>query len=90
VGSGWIDFHGGSPFAQLCGGAVAEPYRGRGVYSLLFDRRIAAAKARAVPFVAVDAAPMSRPILERKGFRYVCGTYPMRTRPFDTGPVTRA
>jgi GNAT superfamily N-acetyltransferase len=90
VGSGWIDFHGGSEFAQLSGGAVAEKYRGHGVYSLLFERRLAEAKARAVPFVAVDAAPMSRPILERKGFRYVCGTYPMRTRPFDTGPVTRA
>ena len=90
VGSGWIDFHDGSPFAQLSGGSVAEQYRGRGVYSALFERRIAEAKARAVPFVAVDAAPMSRPILERKGFHYVCGTYPMRTRPFDTGPVTRA
>jgi GNAT superfamily N-acetyltransferase len=81
VGSGWIDFHGGSPFAQLSGGAVAEQYRGRGIYSSLFERRLAEAKARAVPFIAVDAAPMSRPILERKGFRYVCGTYPMRTRP---------
>lgn len=90
VGSGWIDFHGDSQFAQLCGGAVAEQYRGRGIYSLLFERRIAEAKARAVPFIAVDAAPLSRPILERKGFRFVCGTYPMRTRPFDTGPVTRA
>jgi GNAT superfamily N-acetyltransferase len=90
VGSGWIDFHGGSPFAQLSGGAVAEQYRGRGIYSLLFERRLAEAKARAVPFIAVDAAPMSRPILERKGFHFVCGTYPMRTRPFDTGPVTRA
>jgi len=89
VGSGWIDFHGDSPFAQLSGGAVAEQYRGRGIYSMLFERRIAEAKARAVPFIAVDAAPMSRPILERKGFHYVCGTYPMRTRPFDTGPVTR-
>ena len=90
VGSGWIDFHGDSPFAQLSGGSVAEPYRGRGIYSLLFERRIAEAKARSVSFVAVDAAPMSRPILERKGFHYVCGTYPMRTRPYDTGAVTRS
>ena len=89
VGSGWIDFHGGSQFAQLSGGSVAEEYRGRGVYSQLFERRLAEAKARGVPFIAVDAAPMSRPILERKGFEFVCETYPMRTRPFDTGPVTR-
>ena len=89
VASGWIDFHGGSPFAQLCGGAVAEGYRERGIYSALFERRIQEAKARGVPFIAVDAAPMSRPILERKGFRFVCHTHPMRTRPFDTGAVTR-
>jgi len=90
VGSGWIDFHGGSEFAQLCGGAVAEGYRGRGIYSLLFDRRIAEAQARRTRFVAVDAAPMSRPILESRGFHFVCHTHPMRTRPFDTGAVTRS
>jgi GNAT superfamily N-acetyltransferase len=90
VGSGWIDFHGGSEFAQLCGGSVAEDYRGRGIYSLLFERRLAEAKARGTPFIAVDAAPMSRPILENRGFRFVCHTHPMRTRPFDTSPVTRS
>lgn len=89
VGSGWIEFHNGSRFAQLCGGAVLEAYRARGVYSMLFARRIAAAAARGAPYIAVDAAPMSRPILERKGFAYVCTTYPMRTRPHDTSAVTR-
>ncbi len=90
VGSGWIDFHGGSQFAQLCGGAVVEEYRGRGIYSLLFERRVSEARARRVPFIATDAAPMSRPILERKGFRFVCHTHPMRTRPFGAGSVTRS
>jgi GrpB-like predicted nucleotidyltransferase (UPF0157 family)/GNAT superfamily N-acetyltransferase len=90
VGSGWIDFQGGSRFAQLSGGAVLEAYRGRGVYSMLFERRLIEAKARGVPFIAVDAAPMSRPILERKGFRFICHTYPMRTRPFETIAVTRS
>jgi GNAT superfamily N-acetyltransferase len=90
VGSGWIDFQRGSEFAQLCGGSVAEDYRGRGIYSLLFERRLAEAKARGTPFIAVDAAPMSRPILEKRGFRFVCHTHPMRTRPFDTSPVTRS
>lgn len=89
VGSAWIDFHGGSEFAQLSGGSIAEGYRGRGIYSRLFDRRLADAKARGTPFLAVDAAPMSRPILERKGFRFICHTHPMRTRPHDTGAVTR-
>lgn len=89
VGSGWLELHGGSPFVQLCGGAVLEAYRGRGIYSCLFERRVAEAKARGARWMAVEAAPMSRPILERKGFRFVCHTHPMRTRPFDPGPVTR-
>ena len=89
VGSGWIDFHRGSRFAQLSGGSVLASHRARGVYSLLFAQRLADAAARGVPFIAVDAAPMSRPILERKGFAYVCNTYPMRTRLHDTGAVTR-
>ena len=89
VGSGWIEFHGGSRFAQLCGGCLLESYRGRGLYARLFERRIEEARARAVPFIAVDAAPMSRPILERRGFRFVCNTYPMRTRPYETTQVTR-
>ena len=90
VGCGWIDFHQGSPFAQLCGGAVHPEFRGRGVYGRLFAARVALARLRKAPFIAVDAAPMSRPILEKKGFRLVCGTYPMRTRPFATGAVTRS
>ena len=89
VGSGWIEFHGGSRFAQLCGGSLLEDYRGRGIYSRLFQRRLDEARARAVPYIAVDAAPMSRPILERRGFEFVCNTYPMRTRPFETTAVTR-
>jgi len=90
VGTGWIDFLGGSPFAQLSGGSVHAEFRGRGIYSMMFERRVEAARARGIPYLAVDAAPMSRPILERKGFRYICDTYPMRTRPFDTSAVTRS
>ena len=83
VGSGWIEFHGGSRFAQLCGGALLEEFRGRGIYSRLFEARVAEARSRGVPYIAVDAAPMSRPILERFGFRFVCNTYPMRTRAYE-------
>ena len=83
VGTGWIEFHHGSRFAQLCGGSLLEAYRGRGIYSRLFETRLAEARARGVPYIAVDAAPMSRPILERRGFRYVCNTYQMRSRPYE-------
>jgi len=83
VGTGWIEFHHGSRFAQLCGGSLLESYRGRGLYSRLFEMRLAEARRRGVPYIAVDAAPMSRPILERRGFRYVCDTYQMRSRPYE-------
>jgi GNAT superfamily N-acetyltransferase len=87
VGCGWIEFHRGSRFAQLCGGALLEAHRGKGIYSRLFELRVAEARARGVPYIAVDAAPMSRPILEPRGFRFVCQTYPMRTRSFE--PLSR-
>jgi len=90
VGSGWIEFHGGSRFAQLCGGALLEAYRGRGIYARLFEARVAEARMRGVPCIAVDAAPMSRPILERRGFRFVCHTYPMRTRAYEPLPTPRS
>ena len=89
VGSGWLELHGGSRFVQLCGGAVLEPYRGRGIYSRLFERRVLEARERGASWMAVEAAPMSRPILEKKGFRFVCHTHPMRTRPYDTSAVSR-
>ena len=84
VGSGWIEFHGRSRFAQLCGGSLVEGYRGRGLYSRLFERRVEEARARGVPYIAVDASAISRPILERRGFRFVCTTW------FMQGPSVRS
>jgi len=78
VGSGWIDFPPNSRFADLHGGAVVEELRGQGIYSLLFQRRAQEARRRSYSYLTVDAAPMSRPLLERAGFDYVCGTYPMK------------
>lgn len=76
VGTGWIDFPEQASFAALHGGAVLAPHRGRGLYSALYQARMLEAKARGFPFVAVDAAPMSRPLLLRKGFEFVCETTP--------------
>jgi GNAT superfamily N-acetyltransferase len=78
VGSGWIAYPTGSRFAELHGGAVLPAFRGRRIYSRLFELRMMDAFARGVPWVAVDAAPMSRPILEAKGFQPLDSTYPMR------------
>jgi GNAT superfamily N-acetyltransferase len=67
-----------STFADLHGGAVLSTLRGKGIYSLLFYDRCQEAQRRGYQYLAVDAAPMSRPILEQKGFQLVCFTYPMR------------
>jgi hypothetical protein len=47
----------------------------------MLSHRIAEATARGYRWITVDAAPMSRPILLKKGFMRVCWTYPMCRRP---------
>ena len=80
VAAGRIEFPAGLSFASLWTGSVQPTMRGRGVYSALLTARINEARARGYRFVTVDAAPMSRPILMRKGFQHICWTYPMRLR----------
>lgn len=70
-------FEEGEPEALLHGGAVLPAFRGRGIYSRLFEARMMDALARGLKWVAVDAAPMSRPILEAKGFERLDSTWPM-------------
>ena len=80
VAAGRIFFPAGSSFASLWSGSVLPTVRGCGIYSALLAQRIAEAKSRGCRFVTVDAEPMSRPILLKKGFEHVCWTYPMRRR----------
>ena len=77
VGTGWISYPAGSQFADLHGGAVQPEFRGRGIYSRLFERRMIDARERGIHWIAVDAAPMSRPILQAKGFQKLDATYPL-------------
>jgi len=80
VGTGWIEFPEDTAFAELHGGAVLPAERSDGIYSALFDIRVSEAKRRGFDFLAVDAAPMSRPILLKKGFTYICDTIPFRKK----------
>jgi GNAT superfamily N-acetyltransferase len=77
VGSGWIEYPQGSAFAEIHGGAVLPAYRGRRIYSGLLEPRLRDAADRGMAWVCVDAAPMSRPILEAKGFEALDTTCPM-------------
>lgn len=80
VGTGRVSFPPRSRFVDLNGGGVHASMRGRGIFTALLARRIEEARARGYEWVSVDAAPMSRPILLRKGFQHVCWTYPMLHR----------
>lgn len=74
---GWIRYHPGRQFADLWGGSTVREQRSRGLYTAVVAARAQEAQRRGVRFLTVDASPMSRPILEKLGFR--CLTY---TTPF--------
>jgi len=71
VSSAWVRFNPGSQFASLWGGSTLEQYRGQGHYTALMAVRAQEAARRGVRFLTVDASPMSRPILEKQGFRVI-------------------
>ncbi len=71
-----IDFPGHSPFASLWGGATLEGFRKRGLYTAVLAERAREAIARGYRFLTIDASPMSRPIVERHGFRLLAISNP--------------
>jgi GNAT superfamily N-acetyltransferase len=70
AGSAGCAYHAAGVY--LGGGNVLPAYRGRGVYRALVRARWDAAVARGTPALVTQAGQMSRPILERLGFRTVC------------------
>ncbi len=77
---GWIDFHEGSDFAGLWGGATIERFRNRGLYTDLVAVRAQEAVQRGKRYLTIDASPMSRAILEKMGFELLCMTIPYMYR----------
>ena len=65
----WIRFPPGSPFASLWGGATLPQLRNRGLYTALLAARVQEARVRGWRYVTIDAGHMSRPIVEKRGFR---------------------
>ncbi|MEY9934451.1 GNAT superfamily N-acetyltransferase [Catenulispora sp. GP43] len=68
--------HPGTGFASLWGGGTAPEWRGRGIYRALVARRMRVATELGCQYLQVDASDMSRPILERLGFRALSVTTP--------------
>jgi GNAT superfamily N-acetyltransferase len=71
-----IEFHAGTDFASLWGGATLPRWRGRGIFRALVARRAALAADRGFRYLQVDALPTSRPILARLGFVQLATTTP--------------
>jgi len=80
VSSAWIRFHETSQFASLWGGSTLPDYRQRGIYTAMLAARAQEAMERGVRFLTVDAGPMSRPILEKLGFRVLTISTPCKYR----------
>jgi GNAT superfamily N-acetyltransferase len=66
--AGWTYFTEGH-FAGLWGGSTVAEHRGRGLYTALLAVRVQEARARGYRYLTIDAGDMSRPIVERHGFR---------------------
>lgn len=67
AGAGWATIH--PDGVLMAGGAVAPPFRGRGVYRALVAARLALARSVGAPGLGVQARPdTSGPILSRLGF----------------------
>jgi len=82
--SGWIRFDPASPFASLWGGSTLPEFRKRGLYTALVATRAQEARERGARFLTVDAQSLSRPILEKLGFRVLTVATPMVWRPPPT------
>lgn len=78
VSAAWIFFHEHNQFAGLWGGSTLAAYRGQGFYTALLAVRLQEARQRGVRFLTVDASPMSRPILEKRGFQFLTFTQPFK------------
>ena len=76
VSAAWMYMHEGTSFGSLWGGSTLLDYRGQGIYTSLIAIRAQAAWHRGYRCLVVDASPMSRPILESKGFEFLAYSYP--------------
>lgn len=85
VCSARVCFGQGGTFASLWGGATLPEYRGRGFYTALVAVRAQEAIRRGYRFLTIDASPMSRPIVERHGFRLLDYTTPCKWTPATVG-----
>jgi GNAT superfamily N-acetyltransferase len=78
VSAAWMYCPPSSRFASMWGGSTLAEFRGRGIYTELVAARVQEARARGKQFLTIDASPMSRPIVTKQGFRFMCITIPAK------------
>lgn len=71
-----IVFPPASPFASLWGGATLAPFRERGIYTAILAVRAQEALDRGYRFLTIDASPMSRRIVAKRGFELLAISNP--------------
>jgi ribosomal protein S18 acetylase RimI-like enzyme len=76
ISAGRMNFHDGTDFASIWGGGTVPHWRRRGVFRALVSHRARFAVERGFRYLRVDAAAMSRPILNRMGFQEIATTVP--------------
>lgn len=76
VSAAWMYLHEGTSFGSLWGGSTRTEARQRGFYQGLIAARAKVAMERGFRYLMVDASPMSRPILEKRGFHCLSYSYP--------------
>ncbi|SFE20125.1 hypothetical protein SAMN04487969_101610 [Paenibacillus algorifonticola] len=76
VSAAWMYLHEGTSFASIWGGSTLAEYRGKGYYTALLAVRAQAAWQAGFRLMTVDASPMSRPILAKRGFELLAYTWP--------------
>lgn len=70
VSIAWTYFPAGH-FATLFGGTTLPQYRRRGFYTALLLTRLREIRERGYPFAIVETGPMSKPIVEKHGFKHL-------------------
>jgi GNAT superfamily N-acetyltransferase len=81
VSAGRLQMPEGRSFASIWGGGTAPEHRRLGIYRALVAHRAREARRRGYRYLTVDAASMSRPILERLGFTPLTGVTGFVLRP---------
>jgi hypothetical protein len=66
---GWTFYNPNTQFASLWAGSTLERFRKRGLYTAVLAAMVQEAMQKGRRYLTIDAGPMSRPIVEKHGFR---------------------